>query len=193
MPEYIGAHLPDNQLRKYEAESGLCLTSEQRHLRRRLLYIDLGMLGCNIDANKEVIIGTNNLTGDEKFIPVKAFRVRKMYYTNEVYPGNQVGGLAPDMMASYELKSHGQFNTPFNHHHLLKIKRNASDRCKVCHPVIPIVDKNNVAHCKVSAIMKVEEREGDNKVSPLTYVDLLNQPDGRACGLNIKRLSLKRQ
>ncbi|PWA92813.1 tetratricopeptide repeat (TPR)-like superfamily protein [Artemisia annua] len=40
--------------------------------------------------------------------------------------------------------------------------------------------------CKVSAVVKVEEREGHNKVSPLPYVDLLNQPDEGACGLNIK-------
>ena len=32
----------------------------------------------------QVIIRANNLTGDAKFIPVKAFHVRKMYYTNEV-------------------------------------------------------------------------------------------------------------
>ncbi|PWA99182.1 Ankyrin repeat-containing protein [Artemisia annua] len=47
--------------------------------------------------------------------------------------------------------------------------------------------------CNISVVMKVEEREGDNKISALPYVSLLSQLDGRACGLNINRSILNKQ
>ena len=46
----------------------------------------------------------------------------------------------------------------------------------------------NVRYCGYTVVVKVEEREVDNKVSPLPYIELLDQPDGGACALNINRL-----
>ncbi|KAI3711468.1 hypothetical protein L2E82_41577 [Cichorium intybus] len=48
----------------------------------------------------------------------------------------------------------------------------------------------NVRYCGYTAVVKVEEREDDNKHSPLPYIELLDQPDGGACALNINSLRL---
>ncbi|MFS7932088.1 putative clustered mitochondria protein [Helianthus anomalus] len=48
----------------------------------------------------------------------------------------------------------------------------------------------NVRYCGYTAVVKVEEREVDKKVSPLPYIELLDQPDGGACALNINSLRL---
>ncbi|GKA08211.1 hypothetical protein Tco_0687542 [Tanacetum coccineum] len=48
----------------------------------------------------------------------------------------------------------------------------------------------NVRYCGYTAVVKVEEREDDKKVPPLPYIELLDQPDGGACALNINSLRL---
>lgn len=45
----------------------------------------------------------------------------------------------------------------------------------------------NVRYCGYTAVVKVEEREDDKKQSPLPYIELLDQPDGGACALNVNR------
>lgn len=48
----------------------------------------------------------------------------------------------------------------------------------------------NVRYCGYTAVVKVEEGEDDKKHSPLPYIELLDQPDGGACALNINSLRL---
>lgn len=48
----------------------------------------------------------------------------------------------------------------------------------------------NVRYCGYTAVVKVEARKDDKKVSPLPYIELLDQPDGGACALNINRFRL---
>ncbi|KAD3069055.1 hypothetical protein R6Q59_016956 [Mikania micrantha] len=48
----------------------------------------------------------------------------------------------------------------------------------------------NVRYCGYTAVVKVVEREDDKKVSPFPYIELLDQPDGGACALNINSLRL---
>ena len=45
----------------------------------------------------------------------------------------------------------------------------------------------NVRYCGYTAVVKVEVREDDKKHPPLPYIELLDQPDGGACALNINR------
>lgn len=48
----------------------------------------------------------------------------------------------------------------------------------------------NVRYCGYTAVVKVMERDDDKKVPPLPYIELLDQPDGGACALNINRFCL---
>ncbi|KAI3741379.1 hypothetical protein L1987_59051 [Smallanthus sonchifolius] len=98
----------------------------------------------------------------------------------------------PDASCKVDTKIDGSQATGVEKESLVKrnlLKGITADENTAAHDIATL-GVVSVRYCGYTAVVKVEEREDDKKVSPLPYIELLDQPDGGACALNINSLRL---
>ncbi|KVH89028.1 hypothetical protein Ccrd_008986 [Cynara cardunculus var. scolymus] len=99
---------------------------------------------------------------------------------------------APDASCKVDTKIDGSQATGVDKESLVErnlIKGITADENTAAHDIATL-GVVNVRYCGYTAVVKVEERENDKKHPPLPYIELLDQPDGGACALNINSLRL---
>ncbi|XP_071696861.1 protein REDUCED CHLOROPLAST COVERAGE 1 [Rutidosis leptorrhynchoides] len=99
---------------------------------------------------------------------------------------------SPDASCKIDTKIDGSHATGVQKENLMErnlLKGITADENTAAHDIATL-GVVNVRYCGYTAVVKVEERDDDKKVSPLPYIELLDQPDGGACALNISSLRM---
>ncbi|CAI9292085.1 unnamed protein product [Lactuca saligna] len=168
-----------------------CKTVEDRQIRDRKafllhsLYVDVAIFKA-ILAIRHIMenpnINHSNLSGDDDIIHTESIgdlRIRVFKDT-------------PDASCKIDTKIDGSQATGVEKENLVErnlLKGITADENTAAHDIATL-GVVNVRYCGYTAVVKVEERKDDKKHSPLPYIELLDQPDGGACALNINSLRL---
>lgn len=99
---------------------------------------------------------------------------------------------APDASCKVDTKIDGSQATGVDKESLVErnlLKGITADENTAAHDIATL-GVVNVRYCGYTAVVKVEQREDDKKHPSLPYIELLDQPDGGACALNINSLRL---